>query len=290
MRRWLVVALVLAGCSTDKYWPPPADAVASCKLTEKQQGTVTQQQALWFDSSNRLVQTDGYDYSTTYAYDDQGRLQSANTPRGTTIWTYDPTQITETTTNDGTFVFTLDANGRVLHYEDRDTSASPVGLKSDYQYDANGRITSRSGQTPYALSPDGPTMLHVYSFQYTYDDQGRIASAASGSMPPTTYAYTETPGHLTVGLSGTENGAYEFDFDSDGRVVRAAANGFNQTYTYDGDSITMVTNVGYELDATGTCTGPAATFGPEAPLPIRLDGDVVRFLDPPADDFSQTYD
>ena len=279
VRRCLVGVFVLAGCSTDKYEPPPPEAVASCKLTEKQQGKVTEQQALWFDSSNRLVQADGYDSSTTYEYDDQGRLQRSSNPTQTTTWTYEPTQITADSSGVGVFVLTLDADGRALHDEG-------PGTKSDYQHDANGRITSFSGQR-------GRTMPDSRSFQYTYDDQGRIASAASGSMPPTTYTYTETPGHLAIALGGTKifDADYAFDFDSEGRVVSAGAGrDGTQPYTYDGDTITMVTNVGYEVDATGACAGPAATFGPSDPLPIRPFANVVTFMNPPAEDFAQTYD
>jgi hypothetical protein len=208
----------------------------------------------------------------------------------TITWTYEATRITELSSYSGTWVFDLTADGRVMHYEGPEGLAASDLNTVDWQYDDAGHIVALSGRVRYSEGPNDPVMVSSYSHQYTYDAAGRIASAASQPDPPTTYTYTETPGHLMIDIAGPRAyGGYSYDFDADGRVVRAVAEGAGENYAYSDDAITATADIfggeTFEVDATGACTAPSAVFGPEDPLPIRLEGNVLTLPDPIGIDF-----
>lgn len=277
-----MIAIVIAGCGSDgvTFDPPPAQAVASCALVEKFMGSVLHN-ALWFDSAGRLLQVDGKGGSTTYEYDDQGQLVHATTPDETITWTYEPARITEAHPRYN-YVYDLDGNGRVMRLEDSEGS----GAEEDFTYDTAGHITSLSGGSNSFLD------------EYGYDAEGRLASATQNQfpmMPPTSYSYTETPGHLVITLGGQSSGrTYSYDFDSANRIVHAGladsggANSYGVAYSYVDDRITATSDSGdLEVDSTGPCPGLTTTFGPFDPLPIRSSAEVVALPNPPVDEFNE---
>jgi len=285
-----MIAIVLAGCGSEgvKFDPPPPQAVASCALVEKYVGAVLHN-ALWFDSAGHLIQVDGQGGSSTYEYDDQGRMVHAKTRDSTITWTYEPARITEFDGRD-TDVLELDGDGRVMHREGPEESAASDRITQDFTYDAAGHITSLSGGTGGVSS---------YLYQYSYDAEGRLTSATHNyptAGQPTFYSYTETPGHLMIALGGQVEGTYTYDFDASNRIVHAGnadsggtdSNGV--AYSYVDDRITATSDSGdLEVESTGLCPAPTTTFGPYLydPLPIRPSATVLTLPNPLVDLFNE---
>ena len=288
---WFVGLVAACGSDGPSYQPPPPEAVASCKLVEKANGSVLRQ-ALWFDSAGNTIQTDGYDGSYTYAYDEQNRLVSAKTPQETITWTYEPTRITMATAKYMT-VYELGSDGRVTRVDDGDSDTFPTAVV-DFTYDAAGHITSEIAMP--VPDPGYPTQTD--EDRYSYDAQGRVISAfrsrTSVTMAPTSYTYTEMPGFLTVQLGGNiSNRVYSYDFDAESRIVHAgvdqtdvpASSGFS--YSYVDDMITaMSDDHAVEVEATGPCPALTTAFAPQDPLPIRASNLNVALPNPPVDDFN----
>lgn len=288
---WLVGWVAACGSDGPSYEPPPAEAVASCKLVEKASGTVLHQ-ALWFDSAGNTIQSDGYDGSYTYAYDGQNRLVGAKTPQGTITWTYEPTRITELHPKYMT-VYELGSDGRVSRVDDGDSDTFPTDVV-DFTYDAAGHITSEIA-TPY---PDPGYPMSTDEHRFAYDAQGRVISAfrssVSVTMAPTTYTYTEMLGSLTVQLAGNiSNRVYSYELDAEGRIVHAgvdqtdvpASSGFS--YSYVDDTLTATSDDHrFEVTATGACPPLTTAFAPPDPLPIRMSNLNVAVPNPPVDDFN----
>ncbi len=301
MKAWLM-AILLAGCSSDgrHYAPPPADATASCAVTVKQLGHVGHEE-LWFDSAGRPIQADGYGGSMIYAYDDQGRLASLKTADGSTVtWAYEPTQITEANSDGYTFIYNLCSDGRVTRWEGPEEVAAAERDVADYQYDAAGHITSVMGMGRYSDAPNGPVMIESFDDRYTYDAQGRLASAQQVDPQlehgATTYTYTETPGHLVIQLASDifQTRTYSYDFDASNRIIRAALDdggmpaASSVTYSYVDDRITAITDDrSYEVDTSGVCPGVSTAFGPRDPLVRNAATNVATLPNPAVDDFNE---
>lgn len=292
----LIAGLISAfGCSSDDLPPPPADAVTSCVYTVPTRDTFNRS-TLWYDANDRVIRIDGYDDQTSpapyyFEYDSDGRITSQTRPDREHRYVYSPEEIEETIEESGsvaTLIWQL-VDGRAVHFAGPIEMPVERQVTRDYEYDEAGRVTKG------AVSKEGIT----YSYEYTYDAQGRLATFVKNRNNWTdpismiTVAYSETGDQLTVVttesrcVSGcTSSWTFTFDayrrvtrvelFDPDGALIETAI------YTYGSDVIhEEVQSASYhqEFVATGRCDPPQLWLNPPAPLPIPLYANYVTLQD-----------
>ncbi len=165
-----------------------------------QPGTITT--AYGYNANNNLTSvTDANSNTTTYKYDDKGRVYQVISPdTGTTTYSYDPA---------GNLIAKTDAKGVTISYTyDALNRLTNINFPSDpnivYTYDTcpNGKgrlcsMTDASGSTNYVYTPKGQvsTQTNVinsiqYVTQYTYDQDGNVATMTYPSGRVITYDYT----------------------------------------------------------------------------------------------------
>ncbi len=197
------------------------------------------------------------------AYDDQGRLVSLSGPtNGVTQYAYSADQIVSSgSTPDDNWVYLLE-NGLV-------TAEGPTAAQAttDYTYDSSSRILMHTGGSD--------------TYVYTYDAQGRVATAISGyTGKAVPFTYTETADQLTIGIDLGDTGidafvdTWVFNFDGSHRLIRAADDWSGVNYAYDDVASTITetpdpSSGSFSLRAVGAC--PAlSTAVPMPPLPLPL--------------------
>jgi len=192
--------------------------------------------------------------TTTYGYDQAGRLTSIDHAQGTPALahyglTLDPdSQVTALTIGSTTTNYTYDADGQLKTAD---------GTSESYTYDAAGNRTN-TGDVTYAdnrLHSDG-------TYTYTYDPEGNlVARTRIDGTETVAYAWdhrnrltsvTYTDGQNTV----TETVTYTYDV-FDRRIAKTVTIGTNTTeerYVWDGQNLVLV------LDGSGVThrivTGP----------------------------------
>jgi RHS repeat-associated protein len=226
----------------------------------------------------------GYDYAgnitslrtpnnqtTTYTYNDDGRMASQNIARGhKTDYGYDAagnlTSVTSPTANGHTetrvfdpagrlstattaqgagvlssWELTRDPNGQPLQV---DATRSGEAVRQLFTYDDNGRLTQECVTAPEAQAcPAGAEATTAY----TYDQVGNRLTEHTGTET-TTYAYdaadqltTATIGQTSTAYTHDDDGNLTFDgtttytYDAPGRLTSAGTNEGTYTYTYDAD-------------------------------------------------------
>jgi hypothetical protein len=228
-----------------------------------------------------VIQIDGFgNISTKFEYDAQGRLVRSSSGGYESTWTYDAARATVMDSFGHSYVYELGADGQAVHYEGPEEAAAADRRAIDYHYDTAGNLVSIDDYVP--ASQSHPATPHTDHDEWTYDDQDRVASSkADYNTVATTFTYTETPGHLTIELSGETFDTWTYDFDDAGRVIAAKLdNGFDfrrgYSYSYADETITATPteipagNHESVMTATGLCPGIASTFGPEKPYPLDL--------------------
>lgn len=270
--------LGLVACSepTPEWLPPPADAAATC-IYERLTGSI-RQSTVYFDALNRMIQVDGYAldddadaYRASYSfdYDEQSRLVRANGPYEDVRFTYSEQQIvaTDANTNDE-YAYDL-ADGRVTVYQGPLRLPEAERQRASFEYDSTGRITRRR-------STNGS---NSYDWRYTYDDQGRLATAARDERTAT-IVYTEALQQMLVDVDTfdglfTNRVRWTIDYDEDQRLKHIVIDprpGYSFTYS---DGVWRETRDGgapgspSSTTATGQCPPPALTFAPQPMLPLR---------------------
>lgn len=188
------------------------------KATYNPDGTIASQSGGFLGSGITGEKT------TTYTYDDQGRITGAS--KQALVGSY----------GDGDYTYEYDDQGRV-------TKASSEKLTYSYAYDDQGRLASKT------TAQSGGSFTDAYE----YDDQGRLVktttTGASSSYPGgsqlTYYKYDES-GNLTEiqfdGGYADSRYKYDFTYDDKGHVTKSAysspssadpANGYALTFAYD---------------------------------------------------------
>jgi RHS repeat-associated protein len=154
------------------------------------------------DTNNNLTSvTDANTNTTTYKYDDKGRVyQTVSPDTGTTTYQYDPA---------GNMISKTDAKGITISYTyDAANRLTSINFPSDpaivYGYDncTNGKgrlcsMTDASGVMNYAYTPKGQVKSETkvidsvqYVTQYSYDQNGSIKTMTYPSGRVITYNYS----------------------------------------------------------------------------------------------------
>lgn len=293
--RWFTMTLVscLSACSSDDGLPPPpAEATASC-VFDLEADEYASTSTLWYDDRDNVIRVDGYwvsDHDVTRApyyfeYDDDGRLVGNRSPETEYRYRYAADQI-EITSRHGTEVFHL-TEGRARDYEFPLEDPPEHRRRIEYRYDDAGRLTMVKGMSRYNAAESSRL---TWEKRYGYDERGRLTSVAEGFRFPTTLAYEETPGQLTITVtSETQVERWSYTFDHALRLIRAArdihadsSDDVVATYEY-GDGVISQRGTdrdgSYHVTATGRCDLPTLPTRPQMPVPIRWSADYTKFID-----------
>jgi len=197
-----------------------------------------------YDSRGRRTSvTDQNGKTTTYAYDDADRLTSVTDPaNNVTTYGYD-TENNLTSIKDAinhTTSFTYDAFGRVTK------TTFPSGYIETYAYDAIGNLTSKTDRKNQLIThtydqlnrlaqksyPDTSTVNYTYdldsrltqvtdptgTYQFTFDNMGRLTSASSSYTFLTarsfTTSYSYDAASNRTGFTDPENGSTAYVYDT----------------------------------------------------------------------------
>ncbi len=249
-----------------------------------------------YDAANRMTGataiTGGNTRAITYAYDNAGNRTSMLTPDNvTTSYVYDDAgRLTSITNNTGAYAFAYDFGGR------RTTLTYPGGATATYTYDANSNLLNvlhaRSGAT--LLQPaytydqvnnritrtdtlptssgnnlqenmtydNANEQLNINTATYTYDANGNRASKTEGTTV-TTYTYDDENRLIQVSANGATIATYAYD--PFGRRIQKNVDGTITQYLYDNASIILEYNAANQITARYT-HGP----GIDEPLALQL--------------------
>ncbi len=204
--------------------------------------------AFTYDVNNRLTGvTDSFYRTVTCQYDAAGNRTSMTSPEGlTTTYTYnDAGRLTGTGNFAGNFTLTYDAAGR------RTQLAYPNGTTAAYTYDANGNLTlirhANSGDITLAATSYTYNSINNRITRntagYTYDAVSRLTYSTAGES----YTYDGVGNRLT-GPNTTDTMSYnagneqqninatQFTYDANGNRIQKTEGGVTTTYTYDDEN------------------------------------------------------
>ena len=187
-------------------------------------GNVTQQQHNGITSTSLDWREDANGNRTTFTYDGEGNVAGVTDPLGhTTAYTYVP----------GT--------------NWRETETNPLGVVTEYVYDANGNQIA-------LIRDSGGDLENTTSF--TYDGAGNRTGVTDPLGHTTTYTY-DAAGNLTSVTDPLGN-TTSYTYDERGnQLTETDANGNTMTYTYDliGHVLSITNPLGnvitYSYDADG---------------------------------------
>jgi RHS repeat-associated protein len=231
-----------------------------------------------YDAVGRLTSmTDSNGFTIGYAYDAAGNLTTLTYPGNKVVsYTYDKLNRINTVTinwlsNQTATYADYDAAGRLPGYTNFNGTLTAYGydnanrLKtisnkksdnstviSDYTFtlDANGNRTEtvqneqyvhavNEGNVTYTYNTRKNRMTAVNSTNYTYDDEGQLATGGST-------AYTFDYEHRLKTIGGTSN---QFFYDGSGNRLKAIRNGTTTKYIYDAAGRLLA-----EADGSGAIT------------------------------------
>ncbi|MFE9041870.1 putative T7SS-secreted protein [Streptomyces sp. NPDC007818] len=190
------------------------------------------------DALGRVVRKDAGGAVTTFEYDPAGRLLRALGPDAELTYAYDRRGHVKTELTDGQALsFSYDAAGR------RTRRVTPGGHVTTYTHDAAGRsaeLTAAGRAVVFTRDAAGRERSRAVGESLTltsdWDAAGRLTAqelARGGRrLNLRTYAYRED-GHL-VASEDTLRGPRRYGLDATGRVTAVTADGWSETYAYDG--------------------------------------------------------
>jgi RHS repeat-associated protein len=166
--------------------------------------------------------SDQLGHTTSYGYDDAGRLVSKVMPRG---------NLSGATPADYTWAYGYDASGN------RTSLTDPLGHETDYAYDALNRLTSVTDPLTHATS-------------YGYDADGNLTSVTDALGDPTTLSYDDADRLLSKvtprgNVSGSNPSDYTWAYGYDAAGNRTSVSdplGNQASFSYD-DSGRLVASV-----------------------------------------------
>ncbi|MGW6249382.1 putative T7SS-secreted protein [Streptomyces roseolus] len=216
------------------------------------------------DVLGQVVRKDAGGAVTTYEYDPAGRLLRAVGPDAELTYAYDRRGNVKTELTDGhALSFSYDAAGR------RTRRVTPGGHVTTYAHDAAGRsavLTAAGRSVVFTRDAAGRERSRTVGESLTltsdWDAAGRLTAqelARGGRrLNLRTYAYRED-GHLVASEDGLR-GPRRYGLDATGRVTAVTADGWSETYAYDGGGNTV--SAGWpERLAAGDARGGRAYTG-----------------------------
>ncbi|MDP3391772.1 MAG: RHS repeat-associated core domain-containing protein [Methylococcaceae bacterium] len=240
---------------------------------------VTQVSYVVDDFGRRLKETDANAQLTTYTYDLNGNIKTAQTANGHTLtytWGYGH-QLDSITAEDGRRIdYTRNPLGQVTRSETWSAGpGSTLEVAFDTAYDAAHRLhevtDSRGGKTlSYAWSPGG--LLDSLS-----DSDGRSSH------------YLYDPVGRVIGLWAPNFDTYGFDYDDGGRLTEVRyPNGISQTLAWNSDgslsrishknAATLLTQSQYSYDGLGRRKANQETLSGQATLNTTYSYDALDRL------------
>jgi YD repeat-containing protein len=174
-------------------------------LTDAKYQTTTYQ----YDQTGRLIkETDPPGNATTYEYDARGNMISKTKPDGRKItYFYDELNrlVERKYPNNTSDVFEYDAAGNL-------TGTTNSNIAYYYSYDANNRVTA---VTSYNLA-------QIFTIGYQYDSMGNrtMMTMKEGTSTPKVINYEYNTNNQMTKIISDTTGAYTFAYDSVGRRSR----------------------------------------------------------------------
>lgn len=231
------------------------------------------------DSGRLLTETDATNRVTTYAYWPDGNLKSISAPGGlVTSYTYNDLGLLATRTDEAgkTTRWDYDAAGRVRKKTDA------LLKETLYTYDRDGRLETTT-------APDGGIT------RKTYDGLGHLATVTDPVGRVTEYTY-DLGGRL-ISTENPADGVTEFEYDNAGRltVVRdPLGNEVIQTHDADGNLATVLDPLlhltRYDHDLAGRLFKVTDAALGETTTAYDRDGRIVGITNPEHETTQSGYD
>lgn len=179
-----------------------------------------------YDQTGRLIkETDPLGNATSYTYDAKGNMVSKTKPDGRTItYIYDDLNrlVERKYPNNTSDIFQYDTSGNM-------TGATNQNSAYYYSYDANNRVT---GVAVTNLSS-------IYNIEYQYDIMGNRTMMTTPEGQIIKYSYNQNNQLTKI---ETDKGNYTFGYDSlNRRIKRTLPNDSYANYTY--DQLSRLTNI-----------------------------------------------
>lgn len=174
--------------------------------------------------------TDANGNSTSYLYDQLGRLSKETDPKGNaTSYAYDAkgNLIAKTDANGNTTSYSYDGNGRLLK------KRYPDNTEEAFTYDPKGNILSATNKD--------------IAYNFSYDAAGRMTSSMDSNSRYLQYSYDNT-GRKTKTIY-PEGSVVSYAYDTAGRLA-AITNGGGRTYSYSYDKLGRRSKLTYPNGAT----------------------------------------
>jgi RHS repeat-associated protein len=199
-----------------------------------------------YDENNRLVARQQPEGTVTMGYTPTGKRATAVDARGTTVYTYDPSDRLASLTypNGQSLSYAYDAQGNMT------AMTANTGLESwtdGYTFDALNRIaTVTSGSLVFGLTYDATGQLETLSYPnglvttYTYDDRDRVESITvrNGAAVVMSLEYSWTPAGNVASILEQDGRLTEYGYDDSDRLIseEVSVNGVGESlrgYAYD---------------------------------------------------------
>ncbi len=196
----------------------------------------------YYDEAGKLrTATDAYGNTIRYMYNDEGQLSGIMNQEGRlTVYTYD---------KNGNVEATLRANGTIVvtRYDEESRLSSlsyGSGCTQSYTYDAHDNVTSISYQdgTSENWTYDAKGNMASWTqqdgtqFTYTYDKVGNVLTATSSEGSVWTYTYNAkdrlTSASVTM-ATGNSASTTTYTYDARDLLIRMEQDGHSISYTYD---------------------------------------------------------
>lgn len=177
--------------------------------------------------------------TTSFAYDDYGRLLTQTLPNGVvTTYGYDVLNRVDSIVHkrpDGSSVtaesYRYDAGGNL-------SSRVVDGVRTDYTYDAIDQLTGESvtggSSTTYSYDANGNRLTKTVNGvveSYSYDDGDKLLSRSGAITGPVSYGY-DACGRTTSVVSNA--GTTTLSYDAEDRLTHLEGVGVSESYTYNG--------------------------------------------------------
>lgn len=174
--------------------------------------------------------TDANGNSTSYLYDQLGRLEKETDPKGNeTGYAYDARNnlVSKTDGNGNTITYSYDVSGRLVKKK------YPDNTEETFTYDAKGNILSATNKD--------------IAYNFSYDAAGRMTSSTDSNSRYLQYSYDNT-GRKTKTIY-PEGSVVNYGYDGTGRLA-TITNGGGRTYSYSYDKLGRRSKLTYPNGAT----------------------------------------